>query len=162
VKQEEVQPGYWELVVLDVDMKGKALFFKTIGVQEEMKRSMFRRVRDDLTAAQGANLLYQQLRTTSKISFKGATNLIVTAAGSELSAIAEDNDPATIAALSTSYDVAVDASGNIYIADPNNDVIREVTVSSKLITTIAGVGDVPGYSGHGGNAAAALLSSPRT
>jgi hypothetical protein len=29
VKQEEVQPGYWELAVLDVDMKGKALFFKT-------------------------------------------------------------------------------------------------------------------------------------
>jgi hypothetical protein len=68
VKQEEVQPGYWELVVLDVDMRGKALFFKTIGVQEEVKRSMFRRVRDDLTAAQGANLLYQQVRTTSQIS----------------------------------------------------------------------------------------------
>jgi hypothetical protein len=30
VKQEEVQPGYWELAILDVDMKGKALFFKTI------------------------------------------------------------------------------------------------------------------------------------
>ena len=45
VKQDEVEPGYWELTVLDVDMKGKALFFKTIGVQEEMKRSMFRRVR---------------------------------------------------------------------------------------------------------------------
>src|SRR4029077_4864034 len=44
VKQEEVQPGYWELTVLDVDMKGKALFFKTIGVQQDMKRSMFRRV----------------------------------------------------------------------------------------------------------------------
>jgi len=73
VKQEEVQPGYWELAVLDVDMKGKALFFKTIGVQEQMKRSMFRRVRDDLTAAQGANLLYQQVRTTSKISFKTET-----------------------------------------------------------------------------------------
>jgi hypothetical protein len=65
VKQEEVEPGYWELAVLDVDMKGKALFFKTIGTQEEIKRSMFRRVRDDLTAAQGANLLYQQVRTTS-------------------------------------------------------------------------------------------------
>jgi hypothetical protein len=73
VKQEEVQPGYWELTILDVDMKGKELFFKTIGVQEEMKRSMFRRVRDDLTAAQGANLLYQQVRTTSKISFKTET-----------------------------------------------------------------------------------------
>jgi hypothetical protein len=68
VKQEEVQPGYWELTVLDVDMKGKALFFKTIGVQEEMKRSMFRRVRDDLTATQGANLLYQQVPTTGNIS----------------------------------------------------------------------------------------------
>ena len=67
VKQEEVQPGYWELVVLDVDMKGKVLFFKTIGVQEEIKRSMFRRVADDLTAAQGANLLNQQVRTTSGV-----------------------------------------------------------------------------------------------
>jgi hypothetical protein len=75
VKQEEVQPGYWELAVLDVDMKGKALFFKTIGVQQEMKRSMFRRVRDDLTAAQGANLLYQQVRTTSKISLKTETSV---------------------------------------------------------------------------------------
>ncbi len=65
VKQEEVQPGYWELAVLDVDIKGKALFFKTIGVQEEIKRSMFRRVRDDLTAAQGASLLNQQVRTIS-------------------------------------------------------------------------------------------------
>ncbi len=64
VKQEEVQPGYWELAALVIDMKGKALFFKTIGVQEEIKRSMFRRVRDDLTAAQGANLLYQEVRTT--------------------------------------------------------------------------------------------------
>ena len=68
VKQEEVQPGYWELAVLDVSMKGKALFFKTIGVQQEMKRSMFSRVRDDLTASQGANLLYQQVQTISKIS----------------------------------------------------------------------------------------------
>lgn len=65
VKQEEVEPGYWELAVLDVDMKGKALFFKTIGVQEDMKRSLFRRVRDDLTAAQGASLLNQQVRTMS-------------------------------------------------------------------------------------------------
>jgi hypothetical protein len=62
VKQEEIQPGYWELAVLDVGMKGKGLFFKTIGVQDEMKRSMVRRVRNDLTAAQGANLLYQRVR----------------------------------------------------------------------------------------------------
>jgi hypothetical protein len=67
VMQEEVQPGYWELAVLDVEMRGKALFFKTIGVQENVKRSLFRRVRDDLTPAQGADLLYQQVRTTSGV-----------------------------------------------------------------------------------------------
>jgi len=73
VKQEEVQPGYWELAVLDVDMKGKALFFKTIGVQEETKRTMFRKLRDDLTAAQGANLLNQEVRTISNINFNTET-----------------------------------------------------------------------------------------
>jgi hypothetical protein len=65
VKQEEVQPGCWELAILDVDMKGKALFFKTISVQEKMERGMFRRVRDDLTVTEGANLLHEQVRTLS-------------------------------------------------------------------------------------------------
>jgi hypothetical protein len=76
VKQEEVQPGYWELTVLDVDVKGKALFFKTIGVQEEMKRNMFRRVRDDLTAAQGANLFYQQVPTICKTNSAQSDTLL--------------------------------------------------------------------------------------
>jgi hypothetical protein len=65
VKQEEVEAGYWELAVLNVNLKGKALFFKTIGVQQKTERSRFRRVADDLTAAQGAKLLYQQVRTAS-------------------------------------------------------------------------------------------------
>jgi hypothetical protein len=65
VKQEEVEAGYWELAVLNVDLKGRVLFFKTISVQEKMQRSRFRRVPDDLTAAQGANLLHQQVRTSS-------------------------------------------------------------------------------------------------
>jgi hypothetical protein len=65
VKQEEVQPGYWELAVLNVNMEGKALFFKTISVQQKMERSGFRRVPDDLTAARGAELLYQGVRAAS-------------------------------------------------------------------------------------------------
>jgi hypothetical protein len=65
VKQEEVQPGYWELAALNVSMEGKALFFKTIGVQQKMERSGFRRVPDDLTAAQVAKLLYQRVRAAS-------------------------------------------------------------------------------------------------
>jgi len=35
VKQAEVAPGYWELTVLNVHMKGKALFFKTIAVNQK-------------------------------------------------------------------------------------------------------------------------------
>ena len=60
VQQAEVAPGYWELTRLDVDMKGKALFFKTINVQQRLRRSDFRRISDDLTVAQGADLLRKQ------------------------------------------------------------------------------------------------------
>jgi hypothetical protein len=57
VKQEQVSPGLWELTALNVQMRGKALFFKTISVQQKMLRSRFRRVSDDLTVAQAADML---------------------------------------------------------------------------------------------------------
>jgi hypothetical protein len=57
VRQEQVSPGLWELTVLNVQMKGKALFFKTISVQQKILRSGFRRVSDDLTLAQAADML---------------------------------------------------------------------------------------------------------
>jgi hypothetical protein len=57
VRQEQVSPGLWEMTVLNVQMKGKALFFKTISVQQKMLRSGFRRVSDDLTLAQAADIL---------------------------------------------------------------------------------------------------------
>jgi len=40
-------------------MKGKALFFKTIAVQQKMLRSSFRRVSNDLTLAKAADLLHE-------------------------------------------------------------------------------------------------------
>ena len=57
VRQAEVAPGHWEMVVLNVDMRGKALFFKTIRVQQREYRSSFRRVADNLTLAQAADIL---------------------------------------------------------------------------------------------------------
>jgi hypothetical protein len=59
VKQEEVAPGYWELTLLNVNMKGKAFFFKTIGVQQKFRRTEFHQVPDDVTLAQAADLLHQ-------------------------------------------------------------------------------------------------------
>jgi hypothetical protein len=64
VRQEEVAPGHWEIALLKVNMKGKALFFKTISVQQDEKHSGFHRVPDTLTLAQGEDLLRKQV--TSK------------------------------------------------------------------------------------------------
>jgi hypothetical protein len=60
VKQAEVAPGFWELTVLNVNMKGKALFFKTIAVQQKYSRTHFQKVRDDLTPAEAAEVLHKQ------------------------------------------------------------------------------------------------------
>ena len=57
VKQEEVTPDYWELTSLNVQMNGKALFFKTIAVRQKYTRSDFKRIPDSVTAAQGAEML---------------------------------------------------------------------------------------------------------
>ena len=49
--------------------------------------------------------------------------------------------------------------GNVYIADWNNHRIRKVTVSTGIITTIAGTGS-HSYSGDGGAATSATLAMP--
>jgi len=64
---------------------------------------------------------------------------------------------ATDAELRGPSGVAVDSSGDIFIADTGNHVVEEVT--SGIITTIAGT-NVGGYSGDGGPAVNAQLESP--
>jgi hypothetical protein len=61
VKQAQVAPGYWELTLLNVRMNGKALFFKTIAVKQKYSRSSFQRAPDDLTVANGAEILKKQV-----------------------------------------------------------------------------------------------------
>ena len=70
-----------------------------------------------------------------------------------------DGGLATSARLYYPQDVAVDASGNIYIADTINNRIRMVTKSTGIITTVAGDG-TNGYTGDGGLATLSGLSSP--
>lgn len=60
VKQAEVARGYWELTTLNVHMVGKALFFKTIAVQQKYERSNFKIIPDDLTVVQGEEMLRKQ------------------------------------------------------------------------------------------------------
>jgi sugar lactone lactonase YvrE len=86
-----------------------------------------------------------------------AAGVISTVAGSGTQGFSGDGGPATSAQLDSPTGVAVDASGNLYIADTLNHRIREV--SAGTITTVAGTGTA-GYSGDGGPATAAELDQP--
>jgi hypothetical protein len=52
IKQTEVAPGHWEMNLMHVNMHGRALFFKTIGVQQNEERTGFLALPDHLTPAQ--------------------------------------------------------------------------------------------------------------
>jgi PKD repeat protein len=83
--------------------------------------------------------------------------IITTIAGTGTAGFAGDGGQATSAQLNVPGGVAVDAQGNVYIADEDNHRVRKV--SGGIITTIAGTG-VAGYSGDGGQATSALLNFP--
>jgi hypothetical protein len=66
VKRAELAPGDWELTEMTVNMRGKALLFKTISVQQKELHSNFERVPDDLSLSDAANLLLRQTMVASK------------------------------------------------------------------------------------------------
>jgi len=84
---------------------------------------------------------------------------ITTIAGNGSQGYSGDNGPATSAELNSPAGVGVDAIGNVYIADAGNNVIREISAETSVITTIAGNG-VLGYSGDNGPAVHAALYYP--
>ncbi|OYV74139.1 MAG: hypothetical protein B7Z74_02775, partial [Deltaproteobacteria bacterium 21-66-5] len=90
----------------------------------------------------------------------GANSAITTVAGSGTEGYSGDGGPANAAELHYPYAVAVDASGDLFIADTFNNVVREVHHATGVITTVAGNGTA-GYSGDGGQATAAELDEPK-
>jgi len=84
--------------------------------------------------------------------------IITTVAGNGTSGYSGDGGPATEAQLGYPYGVAVDTSGNLYIAESGNNCIRKVD-QNGIITTVAGNGTF-GYSGDGGPATEAQFLSP--
>ncbi len=88
---------------------------------------------------------------------KVSGGVITTVAGNGTPGFSGDNGPAASAQLSSPYGVAVDAAGNLFIADSQNARIRKV--SGGVITTVAGNGTF-GFSGDNGPATSAQVGSP--
>jgi len=97
------------------------------------------------------------------------TGMIITVAGNGSFGVSGDGGPATSASFSAVNGLAVDGSGNLYIADsgicsprggcPGPNGIRKVSADTGLITTVAGDGTY-GLSGDGGPATSAGLNYP--
>ncbi len=88
---------------------------------------------------------------------KVSNGVITTVAGNGAAAFSGDGGPAASASLNFPEGIAVDGSGNLYIADQGNNRVR--VVSGGTITTIAGNG-AAAFTGDGGSALAASLNTP--
>ena len=101
---------------------------------------------------------------SSQIVKADTAGTLTVVAGNGTRGYAGDGGPATSAALNGPEGVFVDATGNIFIADTDNSVIREVTASNGNISTVAGVYYQPHtqcfYSGDGGSPTSAKLCDP--
>jgi hypothetical protein len=60
VKRAEIAPGEWEMTEMTVNMRGKALLFKNIGVQQKEVHSDFERLPADISLADAAKLLLKE------------------------------------------------------------------------------------------------------
>jgi NHL repeat/Galactose oxidase, central domain len=89
---------------------------------------------------------------------KVSNGVVSTVAGTGVLGFSGDGGPATSAQLSGPRGVAVDAAGNLYIADTGNQRIRKV--SNGMITTMVGGGPVSPGLGDNGPAIGALLNYP--
>jgi uncharacterized protein (TIGR03437 family) len=84
---------------------------------------------------------------------------ISTVAGTGIFGFSGDGGPGTNAQLNRPFGLAVDSAGNLFIADSNNYCIRKLDTNGN-ISTVAGMPTSLGFSGDGGPATSAKMSSP--
>jgi uncharacterized protein (TIGR03437 family) len=101
----------------------------------------------------GGNLYIADVNRVRMVS----NGTILTIAGNGTAGYQGDSGVATAAELASPYGVAVDSSGNLYIADTGNNRVR--MVSNGVVTTVAGNGTY-GFTGSNGAATSATLGAP--
>ena len=90
------------------------------------------------------NLATRQISTIAGIGFPGSVG---------------DNGPATNARLNEPTGICADKSGNIFIAEKQNHIIRRIDAGTGIITTVAGNHN-PGFFGDNGPATLGKLAYP--
>ncbi|MEO6922973.1 MAG: hypothetical protein ABI142_04050, partial [Bryocella sp.] len=106
------------------------------------------------------NLYFSDSANNAVRRVDGSTGIITTIAGTlGVQGFSGDNGPATSALLNTPDGIALDGLGNLYIADTGNNVVRQLNLTTGVITAFAG-NHVPAYQGDGGAAVSASLNSP--
>ena len=88
-----------------------------------------------------------------------STGNISTIAGTGTAGFSGDGGPATSANLRNPVEICVDSTGIVYFADTNNSCIRKIALDGT-ISTIAGIGGVPGTSSSGVSATSTDLRNP--
>jgi len=110
-------------------------------------------VPQNIVTDSSANLYFTSLNCVFEVF---QSDILVVLAGTSRAGYSGDGGQAVNAQLSAPVGLAVDAAGDVFIADAGNNRIREIAVGG-IITTVAGNG-VPGFAGDGGPAVSAELS----
>ncbi len=105
------------------------------------------------------NLFIAQPYSNRILMVSRATGILTTFAVNGTAIHGGDGGPATSAALALPCGVAVDSSGNLYIADTRNDRIRMVDKTTGIISTYAGTG-AQGYGNDGDPATSSAVTFP--
>ena len=109
-------------------------------------------------AVDAAGTVYVADQQEHRVRQVSPSGTIQTRVGTGEAGFSGDDGAAGAALLRTPTGLAVDSSGNLYVADSGNHCVRRVT-RNGIITTVAGNG-TPGFAGDGGPAGAASLFFP--
>jgi uncharacterized protein (TIGR03437 family) len=105
-----------------------------------------------------AGNLYFADSVNQRVRKINASGIITTVAGNGLDSYSGDGGPAVSASFAFPIGIAIDAAGNLYVADGNNNRVRLITPGG-IISTFAG-NNQEGFSGDGGSATSASLNIP--
>src|SRR5215471_6659173 len=107
----------------------------------------------------GGNLYFSDTFNHCIRRVDARTDIITTVAGCGEAGYSGDGGPAARARFNEPYGIAVDKTGNIYVADRHNHCVRRIDGASDIVTTFAGNG-TSGFGGDDGPASRAGLVEP--